>query len=65
MREARAVVLEICRAAGAMFHTDAVQAFGQLPVSVEAADATLLTLSGHKIGAPKGIFKMLEKVKKH
>lgn len=44
-----------CRAAGAMFHTDAVQAFGQLPVSVEAADATLLTLSGHKIGAPKGI----------
>lgn len=44
-----------CRAAGAMFHTDAVQAFGQLPVSIEAADATLLTLSGHKIGAPKGI----------
>ncbi len=44
-----------CRAAGAMFHTDAVQAFGQLPVSLEAADATLLTLSGHKIGAPKGI----------
>jgi cysteine desulfurase len=44
-----------CRAAGAMFHTDAVQAFGQVPVSVEAADATLLTLSGHKIGAPKGI----------
>jgi cysteine desulfurase len=44
-----------CRAAGALFHTDAVQAFGQIPVSVGAADATLLTLSGHKIGAPKGI----------
>jgi cysteine desulfurase len=44
-----------CRAGGAMFHTDAVQAFGQVPVSIEAADATLLTLSGHKIGAPKGI----------
>jgi len=44
-----------CRAAGVMFHTDAVQAFGQLPVSVETADATLLTLSGHKIGAPKGV----------
>ena len=44
-----------CRAAGAMFHTDAVQAFGQLPVSCDAADATLLTLSGHKIGAPKGV----------
>jgi len=44
-----------CRAAGAMFHTDAVQAFGKLPVSIDAADATLLTLSGHKIGAPKGV----------
>jgi cysteine desulfurase len=44
-----------CRAAGTMFHTDAVQAFGKLPVTVEAADATLLTLSGHKIGAPKGV----------
>jgi len=44
-----------CRAAGTMFHTDAVQAFGQLPVSVETADATLLTISGHKIGAPKGV----------
>ena len=44
-----------CREAGTMFHTDAVQAFGQLPVSVEAVDATLLTLSGHKIGAPKGV----------
>jgi len=44
-----------CRAAGTMFHTDAVQAFGQLPVSVEAVDATLLTLSGHKVGAPKGV----------
>ncbi len=38
-----------------MFHTDAVQAFGKLPVTIEAADATLLTLSGHKIGAPKGV----------
>ena len=44
-----------CRAADVMFHTDAVQAFGQVPVSVQAAEATLLTLSGHKIGAPKGI----------
>ena len=44
-----------CQAAGALFHTDAVQAFGQLPVSVESAGATLLTISGHKIGAPKGV----------
>ncbi len=44
-----------CQAAGAMFHTDAVQAFGQVPVSVGAMPATMLTISGHKIGAPKGI----------
>lgn len=44
-----------CQAAGAMFHTDAVQAFGQVPVSVGTVSATMLTISGHKIGAPKGI----------
>jgi cysteine desulfurase len=44
-----------CQAAGALFHTDAVQAFGQVPVSVEASGASLLTISGHKIGAPKGV----------
>jgi cysteine desulfurase len=44
-----------CRDAGVVFHTDAVQAFGKLPVSVTELPCTLLTLSGHKIGAPKGI----------
>jgi cysteine desulfurase len=44
-----------CRAANAFFHTDAVQAFGKLPVSLRDLPCTLLTLSGHKIGAPKGI----------
>lgn len=44
-----------CEAAGSLFHTDAVQAFGQIPVSVEASGAALLTISGHKIGAPKGV----------
>ena len=42
-------------AAGVLFHTDAVQAFGKLPVSVEPPTPRSLTLSGHKIGAPKGI----------
>jgi cysteine desulfurase len=44
-----------CRAAKAIFHTDAVQAFGKLPVSMHDLPCALLTLSGHKIGAPKGI----------
>ncbi|HEX6107522.1 MAG TPA: cysteine desulfurase family protein [Gemmatimonadales bacterium] len=44
-----------CHAAGVAFHTDAVQAFGKLPVSLQELPCTLLTISGHKIGAPKGI----------
>jgi cysteine desulfurase len=46
---------ERCRAAGVCFHTDAVQAFGKVPVSVRDVPCTLITISGHKIGAPKGI----------
>lgn len=46
---------ERCRAAGVPFHVDAVQAFGKIPVSLRDVPCTLLTLSGHKIGAPKGI----------
>jgi len=46
---------ERCRAAGVCFHSDAVQAFGKVPVSLSDVPCTLLTISGHKIGAPKGI----------
>ena len=46
---------ERAKGAGAVFHTDAVQAFGKLDVDVRALAADLLTISGHKIGAPKGI----------
>jgi cysteine desulfurase len=44
-----------CREAEVVFHTDAVQAFGKLRVSMSELPCTLLTLSGNKIGAPKGI----------
>lgn len=44
-----------CAEAGVPFHSDAVQAFGKVPVSLADTPWTLLTLSGHKIGAPKGI----------
>src|SRR3989454_667440 len=44
-----------CRGAGVCFHSDAVQAFGKVPVSLRDVGCTLLTISGHKIGAPKGI----------
>jgi cysteine desulfurase len=47
-------IAERCRAASVVFHTDAVQAFGKVPVSVRETGCTLLTISGHKIGAPKG-----------
>ncbi|MSR03337.1 MAG: cysteine desulfurase [Gemmatimonadetes bacterium] len=44
-----------CAAAMVPFHSDAVQAFGKIAVSLEDTPCTFLTLSGHKIGAPKGV----------
>lgn len=40
---------------GAVFHTDAVQAVGKLPVDVKVTAVNMLSLSGHKIHAPKGV----------
>jgi cysteine desulfurase len=53
-----------CQAAGVVFHTDAVQAFGKMPVAVGDLPCTLLTLSGHKIGAPKGIGALIVRDRK-
>jgi cysteine desulfurase len=44
-----------CAEAGAVFHTDAIQAFGKVPVRVDGAPIDLLSLSAHKIGGPKGV----------
>jgi cysteine desulfurase len=46
---------EIARNRGIMFHTDAVQVFGKLSVDVGSLPIDLLSISGHKIYAPKGI----------
>jgi len=43
------------KAAGALFHTDAVQAFGKVEVDAKKVPFDVLSVSGHKIGAPKGI----------
>src|SRR5256885_927455 len=48
-----------CCEAEVPFHTDAVQALGKVPVSLKDVGCTLVTISGHKIGAPKGIGALL------
>jgi cysteine desulfurase len=53
-----------CRNAGTFFHTDAVQALGKVPVSAREFSCTLLTISGHKIGAPKGIGALIVRDRK-
>jgi cysteine desulfurase len=50
-----AEIAELCQRHGAHFHCDAVQALGRVPVRVDQVGYTTLAISGHKIGAPKGI----------
>lgn len=46
---------EIAKENGILFHTDAVQAFGQLPINVDELNIDMLSSSGHKLNGPKGI----------
>ena len=45
----------VCRKHGVLMHTDAVQAFGKIPLDVEAMNIDLMSISAHKIYGPKGI----------
>jgi len=53
-----------CADAGVLLHSDAVQAFGKVPVALHDLPCTLLTISGHKIGAPKGIGALIVRDRK-
>ena len=46
---------EIAKKHGILFHTDAVQAYGQLPINVDELNIDMLSSSGHKLNGPKGI----------
>ena len=45
----------LCRARGVLFHSDAAQAAGKIPLDVEAMHIDLLSISGHKVYGPKGV----------
>lgn len=48
-------ICEIAKKHGVLFHTDAVQAYGQLPINVDELHIDMLSSSGHKLNGPKGI----------
>ncbi len=46
---------QLAKQAGALFHTDAVQAVGKIPVALKGSSIDMLSLSGHKLHGPKGV----------
>jgi cysteine desulfurase len=51
-------LVQITKARGALFHTDAIQAFGKIPIDARTTPFDIVSVSGHKIGAPKGVGAM-------
>jgi cysteine desulfurase len=47
--------VQVAKARGALFHTDAVQAFGRIPIDAQKVPFDVLSISGHKFCAPKGV----------
>ena len=64
VRQPIEAIAECCQRAGVLLHSDAVQAFGKVPVAIRDLPCTLLTISGHKIGAPKGIGALIVRDRK-
>lgn len=48
-------IAQLCRARGVLYHCDAVQAAGKIPMDLHSIPLDYLSITGHKIGAPKGI----------